>query len=55
MKAVSYRWSTLTKEQKYPFENIAVEDKQRYDKEVFEFKKGQFLGRSQTPLIKLQS
>lgn len=46
MKAVSFRWSTLTKDQKVPFENIAVEDKQRYDKEVNEFKKGLFQGRS---------
>lgn len=32
-----------------------MEDKQRYDKDVYEYKKGQFLGRSQTPSIKLQS
>lgn len=42
MKAVSYRWSALTKEQKQPFEQVAIEDKQRYDKEVIDFKKGQF-------------
>lgn len=27
MRAVSYRWSNLSKEQKLPFEQIAVEDK----------------------------
>jgi len=42
MRAVSYRWSNLSKEQKLPFEQIAVEDKQRYDREVFDFKKGAF-------------
>lgn len=46
MRAVSYRWSTLSKEQKLPFEQIALEDKQRYDREINEFKKGTFLGRS---------
>jgi hypothetical protein len=46
MKAVSYRWSTLSKEQKSPFEQIANEDKARYDKEVFDLKKGMFQGRS---------
>lgn len=53
MKAVSFRWSTLSKDQKLPFEMIATEDKQRYDKEVYNFKKGLFLGRSQTPAIRL--
>lgn len=53
MKAVSYRWSKLSKEQKTPFEQIASEDKQRYDREVNQFKKGLFLGRSQTPQIKI--
>jgi hypothetical protein len=34
---------------------IATEDKQRYDREVTDFKKGQFLGRTQTPIIKIQN
>lgn len=55
MKAVSNRWQTLTKEQKQPFEQIANEDKQRYDKEVFDFKKGVFQGRQATPQMKLQN
>jgi hypothetical protein len=55
MKAVSYRWQLLTKDQKLPFEQIAIEDKQRYDKEVNDFKKGVFQGRSSTPQIKIQS
>jgi len=42
MKAVSYRWSNLTKDQKFPFEQIATEDKSRYDREVNDFKKGIF-------------
>lgn len=42
MKAVSYKWSTLSKEEKLPFEQIASEDKSRYDKEVNDFKKGNF-------------
>lgn len=46
MRAVSFRWSNLTKEQKLPFESIAIEDKQRYDREVYEYKKGLFMGRS---------
>ncbi len=49
MKAVSYRWGNLSKEQKYPFEQMAVEDKQRYDKEINDCKKGTFMGRSATP------
>ena len=46
MKAVSFRWKQLNKEQKVPFEQIAGEDKQRYDKEIILFKKGAFLGRA---------
>lgn len=42
MQAVSYRWKQLSKEQKAPFEQVAAEDKQRYDKEVALFKKGAF-------------
>jgi hypothetical protein len=42
MKAVSFKWQSLSKEQKQPFEQIAAEDKQRYDKEFLEFKKGSF-------------
>ena len=42
MKAVSYRWQLLNKDQKLPFEQIAIEDKQRYDREVNDFKKGVF-------------
>lgn len=42
MKAVSYRWSKLSKDQKAPFEQIANEDKMRYDKEVSQFKKGNY-------------
>jgi hypothetical protein len=53
MKAVSYRWGQMTKEQKAPFENVANKDKERYDKEVVESKKGQFMGRSTSQLIKL--
>jgi hypothetical protein len=53
MKAVSYRWGQMTKEQKAPFENVANKDKERYDKEVVESKKGQFMGRSNSQLIKL--
>ena len=45
MKAVSYRWGKLTKEQKGPFDAIANEDKRRYDKELSQFKKGSFNGR----------
>jgi hypothetical protein len=36
-----------------PFEQVANEDKQRYDKEVFDFKKGVFQGRQATPQMKL--
>ena len=54
MRAVSYRWSNLSKEQKTPFEQIAVEDKLRYDKDVTDFKKGAFMGRSLTPQIRIQ-
>lgn len=32
-----------------------MEDKQRYDKEVFDCKKGIFMGRSQTPSIRIQN
>jgi hypothetical protein len=42
MKAVSFRWKQLTKDQKAPFESIAAEDKQRYDREIALFKKGAF-------------
>jgi len=42
MKAVSYKWQSLSKEQKHPFEQIASEDKHRYDKEFMDFKKGSF-------------
>ena len=53
MNAVSYRWKNLSKEQKQPFEQIAMEDKYRYDKEASDFKKGQFLGRALTPSMRL--
>lgn len=53
MKAVSFKWQRLSKEQKHPFESTANEDKQRYDRESVDFKKGSFQGRSMTPLIKL--
>lgn len=55
MKAVGYRWQLLNKDQKLPFEQIAVEDKQRYDNEVNDFKEGIFKGRSPAPQIKIQS
>jgi hypothetical protein len=55
MKAVSYRWGTLTKEQKTPFEQIAIEDKLRYDREGNDYKKGIFQGRSSTPQINIQN
>lgn len=42
MKAVTYQWSNLSKEQKEPFERLANEDKQRYDREVGDCKKGVF-------------
>lgn len=48
MKAVSYKWKGLPKENKLPFELIAGEDKQRYDRETSLFKKGEFLGRVPT-------
>lgn len=55
MKAVSFKWQRLSKEQKHPFESTATEDKQRYDRESLDFKKGSFQGRNMTPLIKLQT
>lgn len=42
MKAVSHKWKGLPKELKQPFEQVAFEDKQRYDREVNLFKKGEF-------------
>lgn len=42
MKAVSFRWQGLTKEQKQPFEQAASEDKQRFDKDTSDLKKGSF-------------
>ena len=44
-RVVTYRWSLLTKEQKQPFEQIASEDKQRYNNESALLKKGEFNGR----------
>jgi hypothetical protein len=46
MKAVSFRWQGLSKEEKQPFETIANEDKARYDKDLIDYKKGLFQGRS---------
>lgn len=40
MTAVGNRWGSLTKEQKAPFELVANQDKQRYDKEVTDSKRG---------------
>lgn len=40
MTAVGNRWGSLTKEQKAPFELVANQDKQRYDKEIIEAKRG---------------
>jgi structure-specific recognition protein 1 len=42
VKAVSFKWNSLKKEQRLPYEQIANEDKQRYDREFNEFKKGNF-------------
>ena len=44
-RVVTYRWRLLTKEQKQPFEQIASEDKQRYNNESALLKKGEFTGR----------
>jgi hypothetical protein len=49
MRAITYRWKLLTKEQRQPFEQIAIEDKQRYDRDLNLYKKGSFPGRSPTP------
>lgn len=40
MKAVSFKWQSLSKEQKQPFQQIANEDRVRYEKEIGDFKKG---------------
>lgn len=45
MKAVSFKWQSLSKEQKDPFERASTEDKQRYERESADFKKGSFQGR----------
>mmetsp|Transcript_48399 Transcript_48399/g.35612 ORF Transcript_48399/g.35612 Transcript_48399/m.35612 type:complete len:94 (-) Transcript_48399:1222-1503(-) len=55
MQAVNLKWDSLTKEQKTPFQQVANEDKLRYDRELNEFKKGIFQGRSQSPTLKLAS
>lgn len=56
MKAVSFKWQRLSKEQKRPFESTANEDKQRYDRESVDLKKRpSYQGRNMTPLIKLQT
>ncbi len=47
-RVVTYRWRLLTKEQKQPFEQIASEDKQRYDNESALLQKGEFTGRQLT-------
>lgn len=35
-KVVSHKWSKLSKDERYPFEQQAGEDKRRYDREVEE-------------------
>lgn len=55
MKAVTFKWQSLSKEQKHPFETASFDDKQRYEKELIDFKKGLFNGRYQSTLVKLQN
>ncbi|TNV85032.1 hypothetical protein FGO68_gene4044 [Halteria grandinella] len=39
IKGVTYKWKSLSKEQKTPFENLAIEDKQRVEKESNDLKR----------------
>jgi hypothetical protein len=34
MKAVLFKWQSLIKEQRLPFEQIALEDKLRYERDL---------------------
>lgn len=45
-KAVTYRWNQLSDSLKAPFETLADQDKHRYERELSEFKSGQFKGKS---------
>jgi hypothetical protein len=42
MKAVSFKWQSLSSHQKEPFEQMSFEDKHRYERETAEFRKGTF-------------
>ncbi len=42
MKAVSYRWGSLQKEEKLPFERAAQSDRKRYERDNIDLKKGEF-------------
>ena len=55
MKAVTFKWQSLSKEQKRPFETAALDDKQRYEKELNDLKKGLFNNKNQSAQVKLQN
>lgn len=39
-RALAFKWQNLTREQRGPFEEMADEDRHRYDKECQDIKKG---------------
>ena len=40
MRAVLFKWQNLTREQRQPFEHVALEDKYRYERELNDIMKG---------------
>lgn len=53
-KAVTYRWNSLSEDQRKPFEDLAEEDRRRFAKEILDFKQGSFKGKSKVFIIKSQ-